>query len=144
MRSVSWRSEDGSAVVEMVLLTPIVIIIALAMVALGRLAQGRLDVDAAAKQAARAASLAASPYAAQIAATNASDAALRGLSPACSASSVTTSTSGFQPGGTVTVTVTCIVSLADLSLVPVGGHTSISSSFAEPLNLWVNQTGGGP
>jgi Flp pilus assembly protein TadG len=135
--------DEGSAVAEMVIITPVLVILALAMVALGRLVQARLDVDDAAKQAARAASLTRTPYAAQWTATTTGDAALGGVSPACATKSVHVDTAEFRPGGTVTVTVTCTVSMAGLSLVPIGGHESISSSFTEPLDRWIS-SGSGP
>nr|WP_168517072.1 TadE/TadG family type IV pilus assembly protein [Streptomyces sp. S1D4-11]QIZ01506.1 hypothetical protein HEP87_11165 [Streptomyces sp. S1D4-11] len=53
------RSQDaGSATTELVLVTPLLILLALVAVAFGKLVGARLDADEAAHQAARAASLA--------------------------------------------------------------------------------------
>ena len=57
-------NERGSATVELVILTPLLILLLLFVVALGRLAGARIDVDGVAAQAARAASIARSPQAA--------------------------------------------------------------------------------
>lgn len=53
--------QRGSVTVELVLLTPLLILVLLFVVALGRLAGARLQIDTAAGQAARAASLARNP-----------------------------------------------------------------------------------
>ena len=63
------REETGSVVAELVLLTPLLILVLLFVVALGRLAGARIDVDGAAAQAARAASIARDPATATAMAT---------------------------------------------------------------------------
>ena len=60
-RSRLRRDESGSVTAELVLLTPLLILLLLFVVALGRLAGARLEVDGAAAQAARAASIAREP-----------------------------------------------------------------------------------
>lgn len=57
-----WRQdESGGVTVELVLLTPLLLLMLLFVVALGRTVSARLDVDGAAAQAARAASIARDP-----------------------------------------------------------------------------------
>ena len=55
------RDERGAVATELVLLTPLLIVMLLFVVALGRLAGARINVDGAAAQAARAASIATTP-----------------------------------------------------------------------------------
>ena len=74
--------ERGSAAAELVLVTPFLILLLLFAVAAGRLVQARLDVDSAAQQAARAASLARTPAAASAQAIQVARAALAGSTPA--------------------------------------------------------------
>ena len=75
--------ERGSAAAELVLVTPLLFLLLLFAVAAGRLVQARLDVDSAAQQAARAASLARTPAAASAQATQVAQAALAGQSVTC-------------------------------------------------------------
>ncbi|MDA8282563.1 MAG: pilus assembly protein, partial [Actinomycetota bacterium] len=70
------RDERGAVATELVLLTPLLILMLLFVVALGRLAGARIDVDGAAAQAARAASIATTPGGATAAAQQAAAAAL--------------------------------------------------------------------
>ena len=83
------REETGSVVAELVLLTPLLILVLLFVVALGRLAGARIDVDGAAAQAARAASIARDPATATAMATQTATAALSDptTSPALSSAS---------------------------------------------------------
>jgi Flp pilus assembly protein TadG len=55
------RDETGGVTAELVLLTPLLILLLLLVVAFGRLAGARIEVDGAAAQAARAASIARDP-----------------------------------------------------------------------------------
>ena len=75
--------ERGSAAAELVLVTPFLFLLLLFAVAAGRLVQARLDVDSAAQQAARAASLARTPAAASAQAQEVAQAALAGQSVTC-------------------------------------------------------------
>ena len=92
------REETGSVVAELVLLTPLLILVLLFVVALGRLAGARIDVDGAAAQAARAASIARDPATASAMATQTATAALGSDNVTCAQLSVSTDTAQFQPG----------------------------------------------
>ncbi|WP_433214689.1 TadE/TadG family type IV pilus assembly protein [Microtetraspora malaysiensis] len=74
--SLSTRTDKGSATAELVLLTPLLMLVALFAVATGRLVAARLEVNDAAHQAARAASIARTPSAADAAARSAVESAL--------------------------------------------------------------------
>ena len=134
------REETGSVVAELVLLTPLLILVLLFVVALGRLAGARIDVDGAAAQAARAASIARDPATATATATQTATAALGSDNVTCAQLSVSTDTAQFQPGGLVAVTVTCTVSLSDLTGLRLPASESISSRFVEVVDTYRSAT----
>jgi Flp pilus assembly protein TadG len=119
--------ERGSVTVELVLVTPLLILLLLFVVALGRVASARIDVNGAAAQAARAASIARDPESATNAAQATATAALAGDHVTCANLQVATDTGGFGAGGTVAVTVTCNVDLADLAGLRLPASTAISA-----------------
>ena len=128
--------ERGSAAAELVLVTPFLFLLLLFAAAAGRLVQARLDVDSAARQAARAASLARTPAAASAQATQVAQAALAGQSVSCDPAVITPDTGDFTPGGEVTVQVTCTVRLSDLSLLHIPGSETITSTFTAPIDTY--------
>ena len=128
--------ERGSAAAELVLVTPLRFLLLLFAVAAGRLVQGRLDVDSAAEQAARAASLARTPAAASAQATAVAQSALAGQSVTCDPAVITADTGDFVPGGEVTVQVTCTVHLSDLSLLHIPGTETITAVFTSPIDAY--------
>jgi Flp pilus assembly protein TadG len=128
--------ERGSAAAELVLVTPLLILFLLFAVAAGRLVQGRLDVDSAAQQAARAASEARTPQAAAAQAQQVAQAALAGQPVSCDPAVITPDLGDFVPGGEVTVTVTCTVRLSDLSLLHVPGSETITATFTSPVDTY--------
>src|SRR5581483_1109203 len=107
--------QRGSASVELVLATPVLVALMLLAVAGGRLASARGEVDAAARDSARAASLARSGAAAERDGRAAAEATLADRHVICRDRTVTIDLTDFQPGGTVTSTVTCAVELRDLT-----------------------------
>ena len=121
------RDERGSVTVELMLVTPLLILLLLFVVALGRLASARIDVNGAAAQAARAASIARDPESASNAAKQTATAALADDHVTCANLAVATDTSGFSAGGTVAVTITCNVDLADLAGLRLPASTAISA-----------------
>ena len=128
--------ERGSAAAELVLMTPFLVLLLLFAVAAGRLVQARLEVDSAAQQAARAASLARTPQAASAQAQQVAQAALAGQPVTCDPAVITPDTSDFTPGGEVTVQVTCTVHLSDLSLLHIPGSETITSTFTAPIDTY--------
>jgi len=130
------RGDRGSAAVELVLVTPLLMLMVLLAVAAGRLVQARMEVDSAAEQAARAASLARDPGTAAADADATADAALASQHLTCSPLTVSPGLSDFVPGGTVTVQVSCTVSLAGLSLLHIGGSQTLTSTFSSPIDVY--------
>src|SRR5258708_1377420 len=107
--------DDGSAVVETVVLTPVLIAVLLAAVMAGRFESARLHVDTAASNAARAASLARSPARAEAAGLAEARRSLADAGAACPSPHITVDTAGFRPGGVVKVSLTCHAEIGDLA-----------------------------
>lgn len=120
----------------MVLLTPLLMLFLFLIVAAGRLVLARLEVESAAQQAARAASLARDPSAAAVAAAGAAQAALASQHITCDPLSASPDIGDFAPGGQVTVRVSCTVSLAGLGLLHLGSAETLTSTFASPIDLY--------
>ncbi|RAG86212.1 hypothetical protein DN069_07600 [Streptacidiphilus pinicola] len=143
-RPASPRPRDrGSASVELVLLAPTLVLLLLCAVMLGRLVNARLDVDSAAQQAARAASLLRLPGQAQQVATQTARTALQETGRACHGFNVTTDTSRFTAGGEVTVTVACTTELSDLGL-PLPGSRVSRSTASVPVDSYEYVSDGRP
>lgn len=116
------------------LLVPLLVLILLLVVALGRFASARGLVDDAAHQAARAASLTRSGPAAEQAAYDAAHAALDGAGVTCSSLAVSVDTAGFAPGGRVRVTLSCTVSLAEMGALGLPGHRTLRGEASSILD----------
>src|SRR5262249_22926527 len=108
-------------------------------IAAGRIMIARLAVQAAARDAARQASIARSPQQAVSAATASAQAALRNDHLDC-APVVSVDTAGFAvPAGQpaqVSATVTCNVSLAGLAFPGIPGSRTYSFTFVSPLDVY--------
>lgn len=129
-------SERGSATVELVLITPVLLLMLVFVVFLGRLGQARNDVDRAARDAARAASIARLPEDAEAAGRDAARATLESGGASCRQMAVSVDAAGFVPGGTVSATVTCTVDLADVAGLGLPGATTLTASFREPVDTY--------
>jgi Flp pilus assembly protein TadG len=141
-------TERGSATVELVLVTPLLLALTLFAVLAGRLTEARAEVDGAARDAARAASIARDPAAARAASIARDPAAARAAAHAsatatlaerhltCRALQVRTDTSAFRAGGHVAVQLACTVDLGDLSLLRVPGTRTIQTRFVAPLDTF--------
>jgi Flp pilus assembly protein TadG len=130
------RDESGSVATELVLLTPLLLLMLLFVVALGRGVSARLDVDGAAAQAARAASIARDPATATAMAQQTATAALGSDGVTCGDLTVSTDTADFAPGGQVQVTVTCHVDLADLIGLRLPASQSVSSTATSVIDTY--------
>lgn len=129
-RTASSGDEEGSVSVELVLLTPLILLVVALLVLAGRLVDLRLQVESAAHQAARAAS-----HQRFAAATGeAANQIIAELGPRCGTPSTTVDTTKWAPGGTVTVTVTCNADLADLTLLPLPAQVPVTASFTSPID----------
>lgn len=142
MRRRRGRSDErGSATVELVILTPLLILLLLFVVALGRLAGARIDVGGAAAQAARAASIARSPAAASSFAQQTAASALASQHITCAHLDVSVDTSDFVPGGSVAVTVSCAVQLSDLTGLDLPATETVANRSVEPIDTYRSVSG---
>ena len=101
------RNEEGMATLEIVLALPVLIMVALFVVGLGRMAEARSIVDAAAFDAARAASLERNVGAAQAVGHDAAKASIGTTGVACTGLTIQVDVSQYTVGGHVTATVAC-------------------------------------
>ena len=130
------RDERGAVATELVLLTPLLIVLLLFVVALGRLAGARINVDGAAAQAARAASIATTPAEASAAAQQTTTAALGSDHVTCVTLKVAINTARFAPGGSVSVTVSCSVALSDLTGLSLPASEDVASTAISVIDTY--------
>src|SRR5688500_16721656 len=128
--------DAGSSTAEAVLVTPLLVALLMLVVLCGRLVSAQIDLQAAASAAARSASIARSEPAARAQADRTARDTLAARSVTCQQVTVNTSTGGLRPGGTVTVTVTCTVPLADLALLAVPGSRTLQATATSPVDVW--------
>jgi Flp pilus assembly protein TadG len=114
-------SERGSATVELVLITPVLVLLMLFAVAAGRFSVARNQVNEAARDAAREASTWRTPGAASSHGAERGLASLAGSHMSCLAPGVVIDASSLRPGGAVVADVTCTVELGDLLGLRLGG-----------------------
>ena len=128
--------ERGSATVELTLLAPVLLVLLLFVVGLGRMAHARQQVESVSADAARAASLerntAASQGVAQTVARNSLGRA--GLS--CLSMNVDVDVSNYRPGGTVRVTVSCTSQMSDVAMAGFPGSREFTSTSIVPIEMW--------
>ena len=128
------QDSRGSATTELVILTPVLIALLLFVVGLGRLAAARSDVDAAAGDAARAASLARTADDAERDGVAAAKATLTEGGVTCRRLFVDIDRAGFTADGVVSANVTCLVEIESLTGVHLPGLQTVSASFTEPVD----------
>lgn len=132
------RGDSGSGVVSILLLFPSMVLFVELIVLGGRIASTTADVQAAAREAARQATLANTDGAARAAVRPTALGFLREADSLCLVPSTDTQiTPSFTQGGLVEVEVQCIVTIADLGLVPgVPGSVTITRSAVEPIDTY--------
>jgi Flp pilus assembly protein TadG len=130
------RNERGSASLELTLMTPVLLVLLLLVVAGGRLTVARGDLDSAARDGARAASLARSPQQAHVDAVAAIDAAMDAGNIRCDNPAYDVSVGNFMPGDLVSVSVRCDVSYADLTLLPLPASRTLTADFDEVVDTF--------
>ncbi|MBT0772252.1 pilus assembly protein [Kineosporia sp. J2-2] len=140
MRNLRGTSGDtGAMSVEIVLITPVLVAFMLLVVAFGRYVAVRGDVEAASRDAVRAASLERDQGSAAAAAARTANASLGGRW-VCE----TVGLSGdFVAGGTIETELSCRVPVDDLGLLGLPGSVSVRASSSAPLDIY-RRTGGNP
>lgn len=130
-------ADNGSAPLELVILAPVVLALIGLVIAAGRTSVAQGSVDAAARNAARQASVSLSPGAARLAALSSAKAALRADGLDCRPV-VRLDLSGFsaplgQPAQ-VGASVSCTVPLSGLLVPGVPGAKTLTARFISPLD----------
>jgi Flp pilus assembly protein TadG len=129
--------DAGNAALELVVVAPVILFLLGLVIAAGRTSIAQGSVDAAARDAARQASISLTPGAARAAALSSAQAALSRDGLDCTPV-VRVDTSQFAvPAGlpaTVTATVWCRVPLSDLVVPGMPGSRLLSYTFTSPLD----------
>lgn len=128
--------ERGTIAVEVAVIAPALLFLMLLVVYAGKVSEADGNVERAASDAARAASLRQHPGDAT---TDAQEAAAGNLAAAgvpCLTLTTTVDTDDFGPGGTVTVTVSCQASMADVTLLGVPGRRTFTASAVEVIDTY--------
>jgi len=132
----TWRSERGSVSVEVAVIAPAFIFLMLLVVFAGKVSEADGNVERAAAEGARAASLRQDPGSAIADAEAAVAANLASAGVPCTDLTTNVDTSNFEPGGTVTVTVTCQASMADVTLLGVPGSRTFTATSVEVIDTY--------
>jgi Flp pilus assembly protein TadG len=132
------RADTGNAALELVVLAPVLLALLGLVIAAGRTSIAQGSVDAAARDAARQASLAFSPATAKQDGQASARAALAADGLDCTGLRVYVDTSQFgNPVGdpaSVRAYVSCRVPLSGLALPGVPGSTTLTDEFTSPLD----------
>jgi TadE-like protein len=140
--SAAW--DDGSAPLELLILAPVILAVIGLVIAAGRTSVAQASVDAAARDAARQASISLSPAAARLAALASASAALRADGLGCKPVVTLDLEPGFstplgQPAQ-VSASVRCTVPLSDLLVPGVPGFRTLTARFVSPLDPYRSRT----
>lgn len=138
------RDEHGAVSTELAVLTPLLIGFMLLVVFAGRVAQAEGDVAHAAHEAARAASLAATPSAATEAAQATAFANITEGGVACRTLDVSVDTTSFAAGGQVAVAVTCQAAFGDIAMLAVPGTRTFTANAIEVIDTYRADTEASP
>lgn len=141
-RIMPWRRDGGSMSLELAIMTPLLVGFMMLMVSLGRVVEAQSQVDGAARDAVRAASVARERLSAGNAARVAARTTLSGRENTGSGGKEwcmggpTTSVdmSAWGPGGQVSVTVSCKIDLSGLSLIAVASTKTVTGTATAPLD----------
>jgi Flp pilus assembly protein TadG len=130
------RGERGSAALEMVVLAPVLIVILLFVVGLGRMAHADQQVQAGAADAARAASLERNTGASDAAARQAARDSLGQAGVSCTNLDVSVNLGSYEPGGQVSVTLKCTADLSSVAMAGFPGSKVFTATSTVPIETW--------
>lgn len=128
--------ERGTVAVEAAIIAPGLLMLMLLVVFAGRVSEADGNVQRAASEAARAASMRQTPAAATEAAEVTVAANLAAAGTPCQSLRTDVSTDQLRPGGIVTVEVTCIVSMSDVALLGVPGTRTFNARAVEVVDTY--------
>lgn len=119
---------------ELALLTPLLVAFMMVMVGLGRVVEAQSQVDGAARDAARAASLSRTRPAAYLAAQDAAGKTLSGEHTCSSKPVAIVDFSQWRQGGQVSVAVHCRIDLSGLSLIGFHPTRTMTGTATAPID----------
>ncbi|MFD7555205.1 TadE/TadG family type IV pilus assembly protein [Streptomyces sp. NPDC059835] len=139
------REDRGSEAIATAIVVPLLLMLLCMAIAGGRIVTSGAKVDAAAEDAARAASISRTYGSAQAEAAAAAARSLNDQGIRCSSTSTSIDSSGLAVPlgqvGTVTVTISCTVPLSDLLLPGVPGSKTMTSSFTSVVDAYRSREG---
>ena len=134
------RSDQGSVTLELAILGPALLLLLGLVIAAGRIAVSGGAIEAAARDAARQASISRDPATATAGARAAALDTLAAQDLRCVSLTVRVDTAAFTaPVGApaqVTAQVSCVVALTDLAVPGLPGTKTLQASFASPLDSY--------
>jgi Flp pilus assembly protein TadG len=130
------RRERGTAAIELVLMAPVLMVILLFVVGLGRMAHARQQLESVAADSARAASLERNTDRSAAAARTAAQQSLGQAGVSCADLTVRVDLSGYQPGGQVRVRVSCTSELSDLAVAGFPGRRTLTADATVPIEIY--------
>lgn len=137
------RDDSGSAPVELVIMTPLIVMLVGLALFTGRVGTTKQDVISASRDAARAAAARQFPGPATADGEAAAAQTLAARNVSCATLSVVIDTSRLTPGGSVTSTVSCVVNLADVTtLLALPGTVTIEASSTVVVDRYRGGGGG--
>ena len=128
--------DSGTSTVELVVLTPVVLMMLCLILGLGRAADARGRLVGAVRDAARAASVAPTAAAAVTAARFTALADLEGAGLECTNPRISTDTRAWHPGGQVSVTIRCTLDLSALVVSGLPGRHTLTADTTVPLDTY--------
>jgi Flp pilus assembly protein TadG len=134
--------ETGAALAELVIVAPLLLLVALLMIFFGRIESAQGDVGAAARAGAEAAVVQGNAAAAQSSASAAVTATLASDQVACPSPTVSTNVTNFVAGGSVTVSVTCVAQLSDVTAPGLPGQKTFSATATAPIDPYTAVSSG--
>jgi Flp pilus assembly protein TadG len=120
---------------ELAIMTPVLVAFMMLMVGVGRIVNAQSQVDSAARDAVRNASIARSAADAQGRAQTAAADSMENFGW-CQGPTAQTDTGAWAPGGLVSVTVTCDADLGGLTLIGLPGSKQMTGKATAPLDTF--------
>lgn len=133
---VAVRNQRGMAAIELTLLAPVLVVILLFVVGLGRMAHARQQIESVAADSARAASLQPDKASAAAAAKSAASQSLGDAGVSCTNLSVAVDATRFEPGGVLRVVVSCRAALGDVALAGFPGSRVFTARSSVPIESY--------
>jgi TadE-like protein len=130
--------ERGTMTMELAIVAPVFLAFMMLLAGLGRIVDAQSQVDSAARDAVRAASIARSRDQVPGFAQGAADGSLTGVGWCVGGPQVSLDSAGtrWEPGGQVSVIVTCRVDLGDLTFIGLPGSKTMTSHATAPIDKY--------